>query len=271
MALNHPINVDLSHQSINPEASTTILLIHGALSSGKEWDLVALHLQAKYHLLIPDLPRHCSSSSVAPLTIEHINRLLAHIIRTQAKNGVAHIVGLSLGAHIVAHFSAGHPDLVLSVFATGLSRFTVGKNATMLTYAFYGSRILENAVPHRIIQRLLPEIDFNFTEQPCTVSLVREIIETMGAVPEELPKRTLIIAAAKGGFIPTNDNLEDAKYFGKMARRGPGGEESLCVKHDGMRHAWNRQDPDLFARAVKAWVEKGQVLNEEGFENLLQV
>ena len=33
-----------------------------------------------------------------------------------------------------------------------------------------------------------------------------------------------------------------------------------------MRHPWDRQDGPLFARAVEAWIERGDVV--EGFEDI---
>lgn len=258
----------IPHQSLNSTASVTVLLIHGSLSSGEEWNLVAPHLQGKYHLLIPDLPCHGNSSSITPFTIKNTNRLLARLIQTEAKDGVTHIVGLSLGAHVVAHFAAVHPDLVLSVFATGMSRFAMGKNAAIFSYIFYGFSSVERSIPNGIIQRLLPDVDLNISRTSCTVALCREILEFMKAMPNHFPKRTLVVAASKGGLIPTNDNLEDAKFFGEMAGKGPEGDHSECVKHDGMRHAWSRQDAQLFAQTIEAWVDRGHVITEDGFERL---
>ncbi|KAI9656621.1 MAG: hypothetical protein M1821_004828 [Bathelium mastoideum] len=151
-----------------------------------------------------------------------------------------------------------------------MSRHAGDRNTTLFSYGFYGVNALERLVPGRVIKWLLPELDFNDPPTtPCTVSLCREIIEFMKVTPERFPKRTLVVAAAKGGFVPTNDNLEAAKFFGQMTKKRSEGEMSRCVKHDDMRHAWSRQDPELFARAVEAWVERAQVLTDEGFESLL--
>ncbi|KAF2231310.1 alpha/beta-hydrolase [Viridothelium virens] len=259
----------IPHQSLNPTAPTTILLIHGALSTSEEWNLVAPHLQPTYHLLIPDLPRHGASTALTPFTIPHTTTLLAHLILTHAHNSAAHIVGLSLGAHLAVHFAATHPTLVLSVFATGLSRFGGGPNPTLFAYGFHISQALERAVPPSLIQRALPDLDLSCPRTASSVSLCREIEEVIRAVPAGFPKRVLVVAGAKGGWVPTGDSVESARVVGGLVGRGEGGEASRCVVHWGMRHAWSRQDPRLFARAVEAWVERGEVLEGEGFESLL--
>ena len=269
MALELTQDALIPHESLNASASITILLIHGALSSKEEWNLVAPHLQSKYHLLIPDLPRHGSSSPIHPFTVEHINQRLAQLIKTKANDKVAHVVGLSLGAHVVVNFASAYPNLVLSVFATGMSRFAQKRNPTLFSYGFYCVNRLENMVPSKIMEWALPDMDFNIPKTACTVSLCRGIFEIMRATPERIPKRTLVIAAAKRGIIPTNDNLEDAKSFGEMAGRGSEGDKSRCVKHDGLRHAWSRQDPELFARTVGAWIESEQILPNSGFQDLI--
>ncbi|KAL9085247.1 MAG: hypothetical protein Q9165_007681 [Trypethelium subeluteriae] len=259
----------IPHQSLNPSAPTTILLIHGALTTSEDWDLVAPHLQPKYHLLIPDLPHHGASTALTPFTIPHTTTLLAALIRTHAHNSVAHIVGLSLGAHIVVHLAALHPSLVLSVFATGLSRFGGGPNPTLFSYGFHITQAVERALPPSLIQRALPDLDLSGPRSTSSVALCREIVEVIRAVPGGFPKRVMVVAAAKGGWIPTGDNVESARVIGRMVRRGEEGEASGCVVHWGMRHPWNRQDPGLFARAVEAWVEREEVLEGEGFESLL--
>lgn len=45
---------------------------------------------------------------------------MAALIRRYARNGKAHIVGLSLGGNFAMALAAAHPDLSLSLFVSGL-------------------------------------------------------------------------------------------------------------------------------------------------------
>lgn len=60
----------------NPSGKSTVLLIHGACTSGPNWDLVVPHLADTYHLLVPDLPGHGQSQNVTPFSAEYSSRLL---------------------------------------------------------------------------------------------------------------------------------------------------------------------------------------------------
>ena len=66
----------LSYTEHNPSGKPTVLLIHGACTSGLNWDLVVPHLADTYHLLVPDLPGHGQSQNVTPFSAEYSFRLL---------------------------------------------------------------------------------------------------------------------------------------------------------------------------------------------------
>jgi hypothetical protein len=50
-----------------------------------------------------------------------------------------------------------------------------------------------------------------------------------------------------------DDGKKDCLERGKQLQKG--NPESMAFKVDGKRHGWNLQDPELFAKGVKAWVE----------------
>ena len=66
----------LNYTEYNPSGKSTVLLIHGACTSGLNWDLVVPHLVDTYHLLVPDLPGHGQSQNVTPFSAEYSSRLL---------------------------------------------------------------------------------------------------------------------------------------------------------------------------------------------------
>ena len=87
---------DLWHLSLNEDAPDTIVLLHGLGTCHAEWTFVWPHLSA-YHLLIPDLNGHSKSARVEPTTISGNAEAVARLIRSHARGGKAHIVGLSMG------------------------------------------------------------------------------------------------------------------------------------------------------------------------------
>lgn len=115
---------ELYYLELSSTAPTTILLIHGFLSSHLEWSYVTPHLKT-YHLLIPDTPGHSRSSHLLPATIPAASDHIASLIRTRAHGGRAHVVGMSVGGFTALNLAlpGRYPELVLSVFASGCAPF----------------------------------------------------------------------------------------------------------------------------------------------------
>ena len=252
----------LAHLSINSSCRSTILFIHGALSSHNEWRAVASHLPT-YHLLIPSLPSHGSNASIRPFSTPSSARLLAKLIHDHAKNGRAHVVGLSLGAHIAIHLASRHPDVVAdTVFASGINRFSPSAWTPVLPYVVYGGQNLLELAPRSLRAYLIdedasvPKLD-DGTTTTCGMELCREIVASATSDQDReilpAPARTLIVAPQKRGLLPTNDSVQDAKEVLEVMRKGNARSRAVIVKT--MRHAWDVQDPLFFAQTLMAWIE----------------
>ena len=89
----------------------------------------------------------------------------------------------------------------------------------------------------------------------CTLSLCREVVDTIVSDEEIRPAaaRILMVAATKRGLLPTNDRTEDARMVADIMKEG--NRESRAVEVRTMRHPWNLQDPELFARSIRGWIE----------------
>jgi pimeloyl-ACP methyl ester carboxylesterase len=136
----------------------TILFIHGALSSHQEYRFVShsRHLQG-YHILIPSL--HSSgpdtSLGVRPFTLERVATLLAHLVHTQSPDGRAHIVGVSLGAHVAVALASLFPDVLQdgSMFVSGYNRFeTPAMLRPIVPYFFYALMKGPILLPKRLVR-----------------------------------------------------------------------------------------------------------------------
>ncbi|OCL10801.1 alpha/beta-hydrolase [Glonium stellatum] len=257
----------LPYTALNSDGIQTILLVHGAFSSAQEWDVVVSQIPQKYHILLPDLPSHGRGSSIGPFNVELAARLLANIITAHAHGGKAHIVGLSLGAHVVAHLASNYPDLVDTVFASGFKILKPSFITPMLPSLFYSMQHATNMLPRSLIRMAMDGADITTTQNGViSIALCREIINifTTAHAQEPIAARTLVVAATKSGLVPSNDSVEDAKVFTSIARKG--NELSKGVQHKGMRHPWNRQSPELFAEAIICWIEQRTLPN--GFQDI---
>jgi pimeloyl-ACP methyl ester carboxylesterase len=247
--------VSLFYDSINRSAKSTIVLIHGACCSGSNWDLVVPHLTT-YHLIIPDLPGHRKSQHITPFSVKYSALLLAQIIRKHAINGRAHIVGHSLGAHVAISLASSHPDAVIDVFISGFEIYPPTTFSSLAPYAIWLDHRIQRLVPQFLISWLMDGTDTQRGEAgSSTMALCRQIAPAMITTswPTRWPARTLIVAAGKGGIIPSKDHPHDAVKLMEIGRKG--NPETHAIVHPKMRHPWNRQDPLLFAETARAWFE----------------
>lgn len=260
-------DVLLHYAEHNPSGKSTIVLIHGAFSSSKNWDLVVPHLTDSYHLLIPDMPGQGQSRNVTPFSVEYSSRLLERLIRKRAINEKAHIVGHSLGAHVAINLASSYPEVVDAVFVSGFGIFPATILTPFLPYATWASNRVENLIPRSVIRWLMDGTDIPRGDMDaCTLDLCRQIVAPMieAKWPSPWPARTLIVAAGKSGILPTSDRPEDAVKLMEIGReRNP---DTIAVTHPAMRHPWNRQAPELFAGTARAWFERGEI--PDGFQKL---
>ncbi|KAJ5722172.1 hypothetical protein N7488_000207 [Penicillium malachiteum] len=256
---------EIPHSSWNPDNTTTIILIHGAFASSTWWDLVIPHLP-QYHILAPDLPGH-GKSLEKEFSIQESMKTITQLIRTHAKDSHAHVVGHSLGARVAIHIAETDPTLVDSVFISGYGSLPQTSLTPYLPYAVWMTQRLENLVPRSLIRWAMdgtdiPRIDTRLS----TLRLCQSVMtldETKG--PEPWSVRTCIIAAGKGGLVPSADSRSVALRLLEIGRLG--NESTVAFWHPDMRHPWNRQDPGLFADSVRAWIE-GRAL-PGGFEMIV--
>lgn len=256
---------ELCFTTFNPAGTTTVVLIHGALVSALYWDLVIPHLPSSYHLLVPDLPGHGRSRAITPFTVDISARHIANLIRAHAVNGVAHIIGHSLGAQIAIRLAGTEPSLVGSVFVSGFEMFPRTALTPYIPYAVWAVPRLEDCLPRSWIRWAMDGADLPRND-PATLDLCRQLVspESPTQWPAPWPARTLIIAAGKGGFIPSSDHPHDAVRLMQIGRElNP---ETIAYTHPQMRHPWNRQAPQLFADTAEAWFERGEM--PEGFIKL---
>ena len=90
----------------------------------------------------------------------------------------------------------------------------------------------------------------------CTMDLCRQVCASLFRYeewPAPWPARTLIIAAGKGGFIPSSDHPHDALKLAGIGSQA--NEATIAMTHSELRHPWNRQAPLLFAATVRAWLK----------------
>ena len=258
----HPTGEDgpsLYYKEINGSSqSPTVLLIHGAFSSSTDWEPVIPHLSDAYHLLVPDLPGHGASEHIGPFSEEHSARLLARLISERALDGRAHVVGLSLGAHVAIELASKYPQVVNAVLVSGYEVFA---SSQLMAYGLWLQNRIQSAFPQALVRWLMDGTDI--PSGKCSMALCHAVAKT-GEWPPPWPGRTLIVAAGKSGILPTADHPHDAVRLRDIGRQA--NSDTKAYTHPQMRHPWSLQAPELFARTARDWVEHCSV--PDGFVEL---
>ncbi|KAI0477178.1 alpha/beta-hydrolase [Xylariaceae sp. FL0804] len=266
--------------SLCPLAPVSVVLLHTLFGSHLEWSHTSPRL-TDYHLLIPDLPGHSRSrrtggggSGCGPLTAERAADLVAAMVRDHAHDGVAHLVGQSMGGAVALEVVRRHPDVVASVFVTSL-RGDMGLQGFVASYprlATFGlttalrlpAQTLVKAsgwVPEHQSDAYLREVRRNMSAR--LLQAGAQITRDFGRAPMvEVARRDKRIAVVASG---RQDDVEATREDGRLLSSltdGPGRLSRAFVVRDAI-HAWNLQLPDVFARGVRAWVEGGRFMPSE--------
>ncbi|KAJ5144939.1 hypothetical protein N7448_002331 [Penicillium atrosanguineum] len=243
---------ELFFQSLNATGNETALLIHGGFGSNKEWDNVTPALiENGYHVLLPDLPAHGQSVAIQPFTVDYAAQLIFELIAKHARNGSAHIVGLSIGAHVAACVAErGGPDHVLSVIASGYNvfqppRFTVPLFAPPVFFLLH----LVNAATD-----LRAELAA-WQNGEASYALIKEMTRTIVQSREigDIHIRLLAVASASTDTWLSKDRPGSSK---RLLEAVVGGREngSRAVMHHSIRHSWHIEEPALFGALILAWI-----------------
>jgi pimeloyl-ACP methyl ester carboxylesterase len=256
-----PDQEELYYFELNSSATTTIVLIHGLLTSHLEWAYVTPHLQ-DYHLLVIDAPGHSNSSNLLPATIPASSDRIAALVRNRAHGGRAHVVGMSMGGFITLNLARRYPSLVLSAFATGSAPFEgstkfLASYPSIVWYMSYSMNVMPDGVYWWWTRRLglLPHEELHAqTLRNKRWEVMRDVFSSIVELGWDDVRgingvRTLAVAGAK------QDSVEGVKKMGTTWKESGQSMNRAVVVKDAV-HAWDLQLPELFAQAITAWVEQ---------------
>lgn len=197
------------------------------------WPLLVAH-----HVLIPDLPAHGQSLETKPLEINDAARRLASLIEAKAHKRMAHVVAISIGAHVAAAMAAQYPERVQTLIVSGFNLFAPNLVSPILPYLVYAAQRTSGR---------------GYLSTTCDIFNILFSSRDL----EPITARSLVVAATRG--LSADNVGHSRRLFETVMDNG-----SRLVQHRGMRHPWNADEPQLFADMVMSWIVGGDL--PDGFE-----
>ncbi|KAI1850594.1 hypothetical protein JX265_004304 [Neoarthrinium moseri] len=260
---------ELWFKTLNPYAPVTVVMLHLLFSSHLEWAHVWPKL-TEYHLLIPDMPHHSRSRSIKPFSFALAADLIADMIRKHAHGGRAHLVGISTGGFVCQELVRRHPDVAISVFASGCSPLrdfwlNMSKRPKLIHLGLLAMLHTPNNMflkvsgwsPELQNNDLVKEVKRNTTSRLSERGNSDTAAFQQEAVQEVATKGVRICLVAGG----KQDDFEGTRNTGRDYRTlgtGEAQQSRAYIVREAI-HAWNLQYPELYAKGIQAWIEKWQM------------
>lgn len=241
-------------------AAPAILFLHGSPLSGRMWQ-PQFETLTEFHCLAPDLPGHGLSNTMGALPIDELVQNLALLIREKSPLGKAHVVGLSYGGVVAQALLSGAPEVVESTILSGTSaRLNPFMARVLKIYLKLNEPILKLMRPDQLGKLLA----FQFGIPAQYIKDLGEDMKRMdpGLMVEVLTQSYLDIRTPDNTSIPVLVAVggKETPFAKSMARKLmhqiPGAKGILP---SGLGHVWNMQNPQLFARVIRAWFVEGNI------------
>ncbi len=235
----------------------TILFIHSEVTAGWIWDK-QVEAFKDYHCIVPDLPEHGKSAGAKPFTMQGAADMIIDIIKNKAKNGKAHLVGISMGAQIIVQVLSMAPEVVDHAFISGALICNPKPTKTFLKLL---NHLIEVYLPdkNKTIRIMSYVRSYNIPK-----SLRSKFKESTYIIePESLDniiRENMLFRmhrSLKNVDLPVlvMTGEKDYKIIKKSARdllnELPNSRGAMALK---VGHLWNIENPELFNNVLRAWI-----------------
>ena len=237
--------LDFAYYDGGPKLGETIVMVHGFGADKDNWLRMARHFSSRYHVVVPDLPGFGESSRpTGSYDVGTQAERLADFIQALGV-GKVHLVGNSMGGHIVALYAARYPDRVRSLALFDNAGVTAPHKSELFD-------LLEQGRPNPLVVTRVSDydrlMDFVFVDPPVLPAplkryladraianqvhyeaVFQQLVQRYIPLEPELPK---IYPAALGRQGPRAGCIEPRCHEAADPARQYGGHEELRTRPD---------------------------------------
>lgn len=236
-----------------PATAPTIVFLHGIATTGWMWQQQTAEL-AEYHCLAVDLPGHGRSNQQSWPSLAVVATQVADLIRAQVPAGRAHLVGLSLGAYVVAQLLNDTPEVVDHAILSGVTVLPHPQLRLMKLLGPLLARLIKRDFMLKMNEKMLkiPEGQHAAYRQQARLTSPRGYLQASNSVAEfRLPPRLAMATSPTLIVAGEHEHPLILKSLPLLVAALPNAEGRIVA---GMGHGWNGEAPALFSTMIRNWI-----------------
>jgi pimeloyl-ACP methyl ester carboxylesterase len=237
-----------------PQTGEPIVFLHGAMVAGWMWTQQAEDL-AEYRCLLPDLPGFDHSGGERWTSLASTADRVADLIRAEAPEGRAAVVGLSLGGLVGLHLAARHPSAVSSLLVSGVPLGSIpgplrvaNRGLAWLYGRRWGAGLAARAFGMPDEESRLAFVDGAGRSDPQALRRIDAELQA-GPLPALAGLRVPVLAV-----VGSRDSAPARRFVRELPSVLPDATVRVVA---GVGHQWNAEQPLLFSDLVRAWLTGG--------------
>ncbi len=249
--------MDLYMRETGKNNDETIIFLHSEGMAGWMWDK-QIEAFNDYHCIVPDLPCHGKSVFLKHFTIKNTADKIIDIIKDKAKNGKAHLVGLSLGAQVILEILNTAPEVVDHVFISGAVARSFEPSDNFLNLLDYlietylpeknkTIRIMSYVRSYNIPKNLRGKFkESTYVIEPDSLDgIIRE--NMLFEIPGNLKNANVpvLVMVGQKDFIIIKESMNN------LLNELPMSDGAIALK---VGHLWNIENPELFNNVLRKWL-----------------
>lgn len=228
-----------------------VMFLHGGNVGGWIWEPQVAALSDRL-TLAPDLPGYRSRRKDPWISFDAVADRLVDVIDEEVGQSVD-LVGLSLGGITALHLASRYPDRVASVFVTGASVLPYTwamRAANRVALAVWNRRFYWVGTARQFGLRGADAEDFLAVTPPVTRENIRQ------QLAEVYPGGLIASERITAPMMAVAGEKETAYFHDSLRVIRAGAPRAMTGLAPGMHHAWNGEDPELFNRILRTWLEE---------------
>lgn len=240
------------HETGTPNAPS-IVFLHGIGTSGWMWEKQITSL-SEFHCLNVDLPGHGRSNRERWVSMADTANQIAAIIRAQATNAQAHVVGLSLGGHVALLLLEHHADVLDRVVISGVTAAPMPNRWLLPVQLWLTAAQMQRrsfAERQAELMHIPPEMRASFVASLADMSMqaYRQIWREVAYYQVPATLRSVNVATLiTTGSRDSNIIVQAVQTISNLM---PNAQGRLAPE---LGHGWNIEDADLFNAMIRAWI-----------------